>query len=381
MRIFVGFMACVLAFGLSGDILARDGAQTKAADGVVHVLNPAQPAKGTVPLKVERTLLINPYDQPDVEFKYFSSLRGREGAVILYSGAEFHRFGPKGEYLGRFSREGQGPGEFAGQSGSTPYFLDDRIWVAGGMKLAEFGLDGKFLHERTLNTRPSLLVDATHYLAERTDRGKDGTPESMALILVRFAKESLSDAQEVEFIRGTDLGSIRNKNGRGGLVDPWGTPRLCYGYDPASKKVYAAINTEYKIFVKSLRGDTLSVIENEHDRVKVDRKDIGTMMSFAKSEAGKWIMDAYPDRYVVMNSIQSLPNGCLLVRRVTGPKQTVMDVFGPDGKFLYVLLPPEGMTFDTLTFHARGFSRTETSGDFQVYADYRVTNLPEVFGK
>jgi hypothetical protein len=37
--------------------------------------------------------------------------------------------------------------------------------------------------------------------------------------------------------------------------------------------------------------------------VKVDRIDITTMVPFAKSEPGKWMLDAYPDHYVVMNSI------------------------------------------------------------------------------
>jgi hypothetical protein len=93
------------------------------------------------------------------------------------------------------------------------------------------------------------------------------------------------------------------------------------------------------------------------------------------------MLDAYPDRYVAINSIRSLPNGYLLVRRVTGPKQTVIDVFGPDGKYLYALLPPEGLDFNAVVFHPGGFSRTVEVNDFRVYEDYRITNLPEIFGK
>lgn len=367
---------------LTGSISARGMAQVVTIDGVVHVRNPETPLKGTVKLEAQKVLTINPYDRPDVGFSAFSFQRGTDGEVMLYSDTELHRFGPKGEYRGRLSREGQGPGEFGQWSGALPFFLDDGIWVSSGQKLAEFDRTGKLVSERTLKIRPSFLIDKTRFLAERRDRSPDGSSEGKALVLVRFGKESLADVQEVEFLKGDNLGSIRNKGGKGGLTDPWGTPNLCFGCNVSSGRVYAAINTEYKILVKDLKGNMLLVIEKAHVRPKVDRGDIELMIgSFVKSEAGKWILDAYPDRYVAMNLIQPLANGFFLVRRVTGPKQSVIDVFGPDGRFFYVLLPPEGMTFDPLTFHARGFSRTAKIDDFPVYEDYRITNLPEIFGK
>jgi hypothetical protein len=381
MKTAAGFLAGLVCLGFVGDARTQDTIQIHKVEGIVHVLNPGMPLKGTLRLEIEKTLTINPYNQPDVGFGWFSFLRREDGAVILYEGTEFHRFGPRGEYLGPLAKEGQGPGEFPKMASITPFFLAGKIWLAGAMKLSEFDPDGKFLGERKLAKQPSLLVDGSHFLAERTERGKDGLAAAKTLILVRFGKESLLDVQEAEYLGGAGLGIIRNKTGKGGLVDPWGTPNLCFAYDPQARRIYTAINTEYKIWVKSLRGDTLSIIEKANSRAKVDRKDIVTMMPFAKTEQGKWMLDAYPDRYVAMNSMQPLPNGYLLVRRVTGPKQTVIDVFGPDGKYLYLLLPPEGMDFNAAVFHARGFSRTAAEGDFRVYEDYRVLNLSEVFGK
>jgi hypothetical protein len=54
---------------------------------------------------------------------------------------------------------------------------------------------------------------------------------------------------------------------------------------------------------------------------------------------------------------------------------------GAGGKLLYALLPPEGLSFDSLIFHSSGFSRTARGGDFPVYEDYLITNLPEIFGR
>lgn len=377
----IGILAAAF-LEMMGSYPAPSRVQVAAPAGVVHVRNSETPAIGTIELEAEKVLTINPFDQPDVGFDSFSFSRRSDGAATFYADTEFHRFGPKGEYLGRLSREGQGPGEFGKWRGAVPFYLGDKIWVSSGQKLAEFGPDGKLLSERTLKIRPAWLVDESHFLAERVDRGKEGSADGKALVLVRFGKESLSDVPEVEILSGSGLGSIKNKTGRGGLVDSWGTPNMCFAYDSRTSRIYAAINTEYKILVKGLRGETLSVIERAHVNAKVDRKDIEWVVgSFVRTEQGKWMLDAYSDRYVAINSIWPLPNGYLLVRRVTGPKQTVIDVFGPDGNYLYALFPPEGLDFNAVVFHSAGFSRTVEVNDFRVYEDYRITNLPEIFGR
>jgi hypothetical protein len=43
----------------------------KTIDGVVHILNPAEPIKGVVRLQAENTLEINPYEYEEVHLRYF----------------------------------------------------------------------------------------------------------------------------------------------------------------------------------------------------------------------------------------------------------------------------------------------------------------------
>ena len=370
--------------GLLRTLQAQDKIEIKTIDGIPHVLNPAKPLKGTVQLEVEKVLTINPYDQPDVALKNYSVLRREDGAVILYdpSDAEAHRFGPRGDYLGPLAKKGQGPGEFSPQTVFTPFYLGDRIFVSGAMKLAEFDKDGKYLREQKLKDRPSILIDDTHFLCDRTDWNKERTEMTKTLTLVRITKESLSDVRVLDLLQKANIGQIMNKSGRGGLVDPWGTPNLCFAFDRAAKKVYAAVNSEYRIYVKNLKGETLSIIEKTHENVKVSRKDVETMFgNLVKNDTFKWILDAYPDRLVAMNDIQPLASGWILVRRVSGPRETEIDAFDAEGKYIYVLKLPGGLSPERVKFHDRGYSLTETKDEFQIYFDYRVKNLPEVFGK
>jgi hypothetical protein len=383
---FVLAVFLTLVLGERGSAVGQSSqwkGRIETENGVKVAKNPAEPLNGTIQLEIEKVLTINPYDQPDVGMRSLRFIRDSEGAVILFdpNEVEAHRFGHKGEYLGSFIKKGQGPGEFASGMGLSIFLMEGWIWGAGGMKLAEFDKNGQFVHEQTLKNRPSILVDRTHYLTERSEWNKDRTEQTRTLSLVRMTEESLSDILDVDMIQGIGIGTIRNKSGKGGLVDPWGTPNLCFAYDQKAHKVYAAINTEYKIFVKNMKGETLSVIEKKHENARISRKDVEAMFGKqVENDTFKWILDAYPDRLVAMNSIQPLPNGCLLVRRVSSPKKAEMDVFDGEGRYIYVLEAPKAISFDVVTFHNRGFALVDSTGEFPVYVDYRITNLPDIFG-
>jgi hypothetical protein len=83
-------------------------------DGVVHIMNPEKPLRGEVILDIEKTREINPYQYEEVGLGSFSSIRDKDGEVILSdsSRAEAQRFNKNGEYIGKLFRKGQGPGEF-----------------------------------------------------------------------------------------------------------------------------------------------------------------------------------------------------------------------------------------------------------------------------
>ena len=93
------------------------------------------------------------------------------------------------------------------------------------------------------------------------------------------------------------------------------------------------------------------------------------------------MLDAYPDRFVAVLKIAPLPNGYLAVFRVSGPAMFEIDVFSPKGEYLYALIPPPDVKMNSISFFSTGFATVEEAEDYNVYREYRINNLPEIFDK
>lgn len=90
-------------------------------------------------------------------------------------------------------------------------------------------------------------------------------------------------------------------------------------------------------------------------------------------------IDAYPDRLAAVQELTILPHGYLAVLRVSGPRETEIDIFDPDGRYVYIMKHPEDMELQNPCLYDFGFSNIETKEDMPVYIEYRVKNLPEIF--
>jgi len=373
-------LACLLTSGILLQA-AQDKVEIKTIDGVTHILNPAQPLKRTVKLEVERTRTINPYDQPDVALRMILFCRDAAGQVILYdpNGAEGHRFAPDGKYLGLLTKKGQGPGEFSPMQGYHVDFYGPDIWVFGGMKVARFDGQGRLVKDKVLRHHHYEGVDAGRFLTVGST-WTEKKDQIRTLKLVEFSMDGEDKA--VDLLQAENIGMIRNPNGQGGFGEGWGTPNFFYAADPERERILCGLNTEYKIQVKDYSGKNILVIEKAYEPIKARRADVEKIMSWSlKDERSKWMIAAYPDRFVAITNIRLLPQGHFAVFRVSGPEMFEIDIFSPAGECLCALIPPEGVKMSEAVFFSSGFALIEPDGDYSVYREYRIKNLPEVFGR
>lgn len=371
----------LIVLGMTALSAVQDKIEIKNVNGVPHVLNPAKPPKGTTVLEVERTRTIDPYEQPEVGIKYVQFLRGATGEVILYdpNQAEAHRFGPDGTYLGSLTKAGQGPGEFSPMMGYRPQISEAGIFVFGGRKVALFDRSGKLLGDRSLRNWCEDPVDEAHFLA-RDSTVSEKKDQVRILKLVGFDMGGTETA--VELFRAANVGIIRNPSGQGGFGDQWGTPNIFSAADPESRIVFCGLNTDYRIWIKDFRGQDLRVVEREYRSVRVSRGDVEKVLSWAPAnDSIRWMLDAYPDHFVAVFRVAVLPGGHWAVFRVTGPKEYEIDVFDHDGRYLQAFVPPAGVKMDNAQFFSTGFAVVEEAGDSFVYREYRVKNVPGIFGK
>ena len=370
-----------IAMGVTALSAVQDRIEVKNINGVPHVLNPAKPPNGTIALEVERIRTIDPYERPEVGIKYMQFLRGPSGEIIIYdpNQAEAHRFGPDGSYLGSLTKAGQGPGEFSPMMGYRPHFSEAGIFVFGGRKVALFDRSGKLLGDRSLRNWCEVPVDDAHFLA-RDSTVSENKDQVRILNLVGFDMERTENA--VELFRAANVGIIRNPSGQGGFGDQWGTPNIFLEAEPQSGIVFCGLNTDYRIWIKDFRGQDLRVVEREYRNVRVSRGDVEKVLSWApKNEGMRWMLDAYPDRFVAVFRVAVLPGGHWAVFRVTGPKEYEIDVFDRDGRYLQAFVPPAGVKMDDAQFFSTGFAVVEDAGDSFVYREYRIKNVPGIFGK
>ena len=170
---------------------------------------------------------------------------------------------------------------------------------------------------------------------------------------------------------------MAGKDGRGGFAEPWATPGLEVSCGRMDQRIYAGVTSKYEITVKNLKGEPLFVIEKKHRNVSVGTKDKEELLIPRMRQ----YLSVYPDELLAFQRMRALPNGDLVVRRVSGIKKLEADIFDPDGRYLYALKMPEGISLERASFHGSGFSLIEYKEDYPVYIDYRIKNLPDVFGK
>jgi hypothetical protein len=377
-KIAISF-ACVLfaAFGL----LAQDKIEVKTIDGVPHVLNPAKPLRGTVKVEIERTRTIDPYEQPEVGLKYILYSRDEAGNVVLYdpNNAEGQRFGPDGKYLGLLTKIGQGPGEFSAMQGYRVAFLGSNIWVYGGQKVALLDKDGIFKEERKLTNHFYEGIEGGDFFTENTTRNE----KKDLLRTLRFVRCTMGGEEKaIDLLQGENIGMVRDASTGRGFSEGWGTPKFFYGGDSSLERVYCGFNTEYRVKVKDYQGRDLFAIERPYEYVKVSRSDVAKIWPGAlDDERSKWIISAYPSRLVAIKEVQRLPGGFLAVFRVSGIKEIEVDVFDEKGQYQYALEFPSDVNMAYMKFLAFGFAAMESEGDYMVYHEYKIKNLPEVFGR
>ena len=351
-------------------------------DGIVHLMNPELPLKGHITFEIERIRELNPYDTEEFGLGWIDFKRDSDDEVMFFNSGDsgVYRFGPDGKYLGNLTRQGQGPGEFLNRQNLNPFYVNNQIFVTGDFKLALFEKNGNLINERKTGQYPQIFVDENRFFVQKRERFDDGWNKK--ILLMNMTSGTIENFQKTIFFQKENVGRIENKRGDG-YTNPWGIPNILYTFNDFNQRTFVCLNTEYKIYAKNLSGETEYVVERPYNKVNItegDKKEILT--SSFQSEPNKWEVDSFPDTLVAIKNIKSLPNGYLAVYRVVGINKFEIDIFNPDGFYVYSVSPLEDIALDVVKFYSFGFARIKTKDDgFMVYEEYAVQNLPEIFGQ
>ena len=130
-RLFAGLIALPLAFLVLSGPGAQAGAKAwqgreETRGGVLHVMNPAEPAAGEASLRPQELWRLGGESEADEELfgRLDAILVDEKGEIYLLDSQlnEIRVFSAQGDYLRSLGREGEGPGEF--RNASAFFFLD-----------------------------------------------------------------------------------------------------------------------------------------------------------------------------------------------------------------------------------------------------------------
>ncbi|MGD8536450.1 MAG: 6-bladed beta-propeller [Candidatus Aminicenantes bacterium] len=362
----------------------ESGITTEIIDGVKHVHNPAEPLKGTVDLELEEILRIDMKEQKAEDlFVFLRFWKGPRGNVYLYDWTKkrVHQFNSKGEFLGAFCRIGQGPGEFSQWSTFALHFIKEgEIWAIGGGKVARFDMERNFLGEikRGRWISDAVYMDETSFVAKRNEQVGEGR-EMREWAVISYGQMNQDGQSDIlhDYFKATDVGMVRK--GQSAFADEWATPRLYWAYDDFNNRVYTVLNTEYRITSHELSGERFFFFDKVHSNYIMDEDEREQYIkeNFKKRE---FYMQIYPDEFCAIRDIKLLPRGHLAVYSIDGVETFSIDVYDPEGRFLYVLNPPQGISLEHAKFYDFGLALREEKEDRDIYVEYRVKNLPEIFG-
>jgi len=353
-------------------------------DGVLNIHNPSEPIKGNAVLEMEEILRIDPADYKNIDLVSFSKIyKDKKGGIYLFDEEEVkaYQFNSNGKFLGSFIRKGQGPGEFEKGFGVSLHFIKNEIWAVRFRKISMFDQNRNFIRDLKFRKGyyPANFVDEDHFIGERQvyeGEGRD-LKQLNILSLVQIFNENNKEKIVLDFLKAKNIGLIRS--GKFAFADRWETPRIKWLFDRERQKVYTSINTDYKIRVMNLNGKTTLMFDKVFHNAKPTLQEKKEHINKIFATDRERILKAYPNELCAIFDLKLLPKGYLAVYSIKGFESISIDIFDENGKFQYVIEAPDDISLVNAIYTNNGVSIIRVEEDRDIYIEYRIKNLSEIF--
>lgn len=293
----------------------------------INIVNSDKPLKGEWNLKPEKIWSVsqagnNIFARPNITIADNGTLY-----IHDYKKHQTYLFDKNGNYKKVFAKKGEGPGEIIFHLLS--YSFDDGLMIADRTKIHYFSNNGNYKKkiEFKYPGQLPLFFTSSDTCITRTFGGtkgemnivdfKSGTKKTLK-------KYSLKD-REFEF-----------KNGLG-LRMPGIHSEFIIGYDKNNKKIYYGINDTYLIHVTDLSGNKSNSFSVNSERKIVKKNVLKKTIKIMAPEVPLSEIKNFPNKLTYFNRIE-IHNGLIYIYRANlGSywQEQVIDIFSPDGKFLY----------------------------------------------
>jgi hypothetical protein len=302
-----------------------------------EVKNPDKPLKGEWDLKPEKVwelthangkVFVTPdFVVSDHETLYVNDLKNQSSFI----------FDSEGHFKRAFAKKGEGPGEVRLHLAS--FIADDKLVATDIGRLHYFSGKGEFLKSvviNTMNNFPRFFIAEDEYIcATRSlyaiggrswpDKGKithcilkTGEKKTIAEYLYKDKPTALPGGQLMR------LDSLHSQ--------------IILGYDQENRKIYYGMNDSYVIHVANLNGSVVNTFSVERSKQEIKKEKIAEIFELLHiSGPAKEHVHRFPGELMHFCRIL-IDEGLVYVLAMNlGPysDSQAMDIFSPDGKYLY----------------------------------------------
>ncbi len=324
-----------------GDALNWRGSFDTLDGGTVLVRNRAAPVwDSATAWRLEEVLRIGTVDGPEPEtFGAISAVGADEhGDIYVLEGMaqEIRVFAPDGTYRRSFGSRGAGPGEFAGAFGLV---WDDRgrLWVpdARNGKYVVFDSRGDFETEYRRPLGPIFPFLGTFDESGRLlDVSANAGRRQLDFVPVSFSVEPPAFDQWPAVTLRTYTGPLPRSVA---LL----RPRVTLALDRRGF-VWFGTTDEYRIYKRTLTGDTVMIIEGTAEAVALSESERETIEADLAEFPVQLDPELIPTHKPAFNRFVLDPDGYLFVN-VPGAEDQLgrlIDVFDPEGRYLGRMTSP-----------------------------------------
>jgi len=309
--------------------------------GTVMVRNPAAPAwDSATAWRLEEELRIGAADSPEPQvFRGIAAVSTDERGNIYVLEAvaqEVRVFAPDRTYRRTIGSPGRGPGELLGAFGLV---WDDRgrLWVpdSRNLKYVVFDPRGALEQEYRRPLGPVYpfpgVFDTSGRLLDLTLNVRRG---QLDLVPVTFSRDPPAFEQWPAVTHRTYPGPAPRS-----LVSL--QPQVRLSMDRRGH-VWFGTTDEYRIYQRTLQGDTLRIIERPSEAVPLTESEREALMAELAEFRDRFDPDLIPTHRPAFNRFVLDDAGCLFVN-VPGTDEQVgrlIDVFDPEGRYLGRMTSP-----------------------------------------
>jgi sugar lactone lactonase YvrE len=261
--------------------------------------------------------------------------------VLDSQAGEIRVFQPDGTYLRTIGHAGQGPGELQGPTG-IEWGPGHGLWVeeTANSRYSVFDTAGAFITSFPRESNWFGYAWSGHFddegflYLEQHQFAPEGRVERLAKFDTSMA---MLDSFPLPSFDAPAYELKRDGRVRMAAMIPY-TARLVWTVAPDGT-IWFGITDEYRLYQRSLEGDTLRIVERAYDPFPVTAEERETALELEfyqdmREQGADIDPDRIPDHHPAWRGFAVGPEGYLWVVPETADSWTAIDVFEPTGRYL-----------------------------------------------